>query len=150
MRLSRLGVAAVLAASVSSRAAAQKEPLSAGRAAGEVAAGFVGVPVGFAVGYTIGSGLRPHGSSNPGVAVGFAGAIAGSAAGVTLAGRGGPAPRGTFAAAAGGSAVGFLAAAIAVPIVQHIPLGKLKPLAYVGIAFLPAIGATVGYNGSRR
>jgi hypothetical protein len=139
-----------MSATAAAQAAAQKEPLSTKRAVGEVAAGFVGVPIGFAVGYTIGSGLKPHGSSNTGVAGGFAGAIAGSAAGVTLAGRGGPQPRGTFAAAAGGSAVGFLAAAVAVPVIQHLPLWKLKPLAYVGVAFLPAIGATVGYNLSRK
>ena len=150
MRFSRLGIAAVLAAGMSSSATAQKQSVSTGRAVSEAAVGFVGVPVGFAIGYTIGSGLRPHGSSNTGVAGGFVGAIAGSAAGVSLVGRGGPSPRGTFVAATGGSAVGFLAAAVAVPIIKRIPLGKLKPLAYVGIAFLPAIGATVGYNWSRK
>ena len=57
---------------------------------GEVALGFVGVPLGFAIGYTIGSGFRPHGSSNTGVALGFAGALVGPALGVSAVGSGGP------------------------------------------------------------
>ena len=85
-------LAVLLAAAVSS-AHAQKQPVSGGRIAGEAALGFVGVPLGFAVGYTIGSGFRPHGSSNTGVALGFAGALLGPALGVSSVGSGGAVAR---------------------------------------------------------
>ena len=98
---------------------AQKQSVSAGRIAGATVAGFIAVPVGFAVGYTIGSGFRPHGSSNSGVALGFAGALLGPAAAVSAVGSGGPS-RGNFGAAVGGAAIGYAAAYFVVPVAAKV------------------------------
>jgi hypothetical protein len=126
----------------------QKRPVSKGRIAGEVAVGMLGAPVGFAVGYTIGSGFRPHGSSNTGVAVGFAGALVGPAAGVNWVGNGGPS-HGNFGATIGGTAVGYGLSILAFPIARKLPW-KLSTVATVATLFLPAIGATVAYNSTRK
>lgn len=130
-------------------AEAQKRPVSSGRIAGEIALGTLGVPVGFAAGYTIGSGLRPHGSSNTGVVVGFAGALLGPAAGVNLIGNGGPS-HGNFGATVGGTALGYAAGILAFPLARKVPGSKLKLLATIATTFLPAVGATVAYNSTRK
>src|SRR4051812_1863686 len=142
----KIALVVLLAAST---AAAQKQPVSKGRIAGEVAAGFLGAPVGFAVGYTIGSGFRPHGSSNSGVAVGLAGALLGPAVGVNMAGNGGPA-HGNFGATVGGAALGYGAAYLGFPLIGKVPTTRLKILAGLAAAALPAIGATAAYNATRR
>jgi len=145
-------VAAVMFALVISLPAraveAQKRPVSNGRIAGEIAAGTVGAPLGFAIGYTIGSGFRPHGSSNTGVAVGFAGALVGPALGVNWVGNGGPS-HGNFGATMGGTALGYGATILVFPIVRKLP-GPLKTIATVATVFLPAIGATIAYNSTRK
>jgi len=128
---------------------AQKQPVGAGRIAGETALGFVGVPVGFAIGYTIGSGFRPHGSSNTGVALGFAGALLGPALGVSAVGNGGPS-QGKFAAAVGGAALGYGATILAVPLAAKVNPMKLKIVALVAAFALPAAGATIAYNVTRK
>jgi hypothetical protein len=127
---------------------AQKRPVSNGRIAGEIAAGLLGAPVGFAVGYTIGSGFRPHGSSNTGVAAGFAGALLGPATAVNWVGNGGPS-HGNFGATIGGTAVGYGLSILAFPLARKLP-GKLKTIATVATFFLPAVGATVAYNATRK
>src|SRR5438445_11791611 len=98
---------------------AQKQSAGAGRIAAEAAVGFVGVPVGFAIGYTIGSGFRPHGSSNSGVALGFAGALLGPALGVSAVGNGGPS-RGSFGATVGGAALGYALTYVTVPFASRV------------------------------
>jgi hypothetical protein len=128
---------------------AQKQPAGTGRIAGETALGFVGVPVGFAIGYTIGSGFRPHGSSNSGVALGFAGALLGPALGVSAVGRGGPS-EGKFGAAIGGAAIGYVATYFAVPLASKVNPTKLKIAAMVAAFALPAVGATIAYNATRK
>ena len=128
---------------------AQKQPVGAGRIAGEAALGFVGVPLGFAVGYTIGSGFRPHGSSNTGVALGFAGALVGPALGVSAVGSGGPS-RGNFGAAVGGAALGYGVMYFAVPAASRVNPMKLKIAALVAAFALPAAGATIAYNATRK
>jgi hypothetical protein len=145
----RFAVLLVFAAVLSARSAeGQKRPVSNGRIAGEIAAGVLGAPVGFAVGYTIGSGFRPHGSSNTGVAVGFAGALVGPAAGVNWVGNGGPS-HGNFGATVGGTALGYGASVLAFPVARRLP-GKLKTIATVATLLLPAVGATVAYNSTRK
>ena len=128
---------------------AQKQPVGAGRIAGEAALGFVGVPVGFAVGYIVGSGFRPHGSSNSGVALGFAGALLGPALGVSAVGSGGPS-RGNFGAAVGGAALGYGVMYFAVPAASRVNPMKLKIAAMVAAFALPAAGATIAYNATRK
>ncbi len=145
----RVALVFALAAALWTRAAeAQKQPVSKGRIAGEVAAGMLGAPVGFAVGYTIGSGFRPHGSSNTGVALGFAGALVGPAAAVNWVGNGGPS-HGNFGATVGGTALGYAAAYLAFPVARKLPW-KLKTIATVATLFLPAVGATIAYNSTRK
>jgi hypothetical protein len=145
----RFSIMAVLAAALfTSTAEAQKRPVSKGRIAGEIAAGALGAPIGFAIGYTIGTGFRPHGSSNSGVAVGFAGALLGPAAAVNWVGNGGPS-HGNFGATIGGTAVGYGASILAFPLARKLP-GKLKTIATIATFFLPAIGATVAYNSTRK
>ena len=142
-----IGMTATLFANV---AQAQKRPVSNGRIAGEVAAGVLGIPIGFAVGYTVGSGFRPHGSSNTGVAVGFAGALAGPAAAVNWVGNGGPS-HGNFGWTMAGTALGYGATVLTFPLARKLPeTGKLKLLATIATTFLPAIGATIAYNSTRK
>ena len=137
------------AAMVASVVSAQKRPVSNGRIVGEIAAGTLGVPVGFAIGYTVASGLRPHGSSNTGVVGGAAGALLGPAAGVNWVGNGGPS-HGNFGATVGGAALGYGAAILAFPVARRVPGAKLKLLATIATAFLPAVGATIAYNSTRK
>jgi len=140
-----LGLLAVPAKSLQ----AQKQSVSGGRIAGETALGFVGVPVGFAIGYTIGSGFRPHGSSNTGVALGFAGALLGPSLGVSAVGSGGPS-RGNFGATIGGAALGYGATVLVLPLASKIPSTKLSIAAMVATFVLPAVGATIAYNATRK
>ena len=145
----RAAVIVALAAALSVRAAgAQKRPVSNGRIAGEIVAGTLGAPLGFAVGYTIGSGFRPHGSSNTGVAVGFAGALVGPALGVNWVGNGGPS-HGNFGATMGGAAIGYGVTILVFPVVRKLP-GPLKTIATVATLFLPGVGATIAYNATRK
>jgi hypothetical protein len=140
---------AILAVLCSRGAAAQKQPVSSGRIAGEVAAGMLGAPLGFIAGYTIGSAFRPHGSSNTGVALGLTGAVVGPAVGVNWVGNGGPS-HGNFGATLGGTAVGYAVTYLAFPVARKVPNGKLKLLATIATVFLPAVGATVAYNATRK
>jgi len=142
-------IALILIAAGVATLQAQKQPVGAGRIAGEAALGFVGVPLGFAVGYTIGSGFRPHGSSNSGVALGFAGALLGPALGVSVVGSGGPS-RGNFGAAVGGAALGYGVMYFAVPAASRVNPMKLKIAAMVAAFALPAAGATIAYNATRK
>ena len=142
-----IGMAATVFAGV---AQAQKRPVSKGRLAGEVAAGALGIPIGFAVGYTVGSGFRPHGSSTPGVAVGFAGPLAGPATAVNWVGNGGPS-HGNFGWTIAGTALGYGATFLTFPLARKLPeTGKLKLLATIATTVLPAIGATIAYNATRK
>lgn len=145
----RVAVTFALAASLWSGAAqAQKQAVSNGRIVGELAAGTLGAPIGFALGYMIGSGFRPHGSSNTGVAAGIAGALVGPATGVNWVGNGGPS-HGNFAATMGGTALGYGAAVLVFPVARKLP-GPLKTVATVATLILPAVGATVAYNSTRK
>jgi hypothetical protein len=144
-------VAVMLACAVSlwsSTVHAQKKPVSNGRIVGEIAAGTLGAPIGFAAGYAIGSGFRPHGSSNTGVALGIAGALVGPPTAVNWVGNGGPS-HGNFGATVGGTAVGYGLAYFAFPAARKLP-GLLKTVATVATLFLPAVGATVAYNSTRK
>ena len=143
----RLAVA--LSLFMSSTAVAQKQPVSNGRVVGEIAAGVVAIPLGFATGYTIGSGLRPRGSSNTGVIGGLVGALVGPATAVNWVGNGGPS-HGNFGATVGGTAIGYGAAYTVFPVVNRIPSTKLKAVAFLAAAMLPAVGATVAYNSTRK
>ena len=128
---------------------AQTQPAGTGRLSGEAAAGLIGAPLGFALGYTIGSGFRPHGSSNTGVALGLTGAVLGPATAVNLVGNGGPS-RGNFAATMGGAAVGYGALYFALPAATKVNPMPLKIAAIVAAFALPGVGATIAYNATRK
>lgn len=109
----------------------------------------LGAPLGFLAGYTIGSALRPHGSSNTGVLLGLTAAVVGPAAGVNRVGNGGPS-QGNFGATLGGTAVGYAVTYLAFPVARKVTNGKLKLVATIATVFLPAVGATVAYNATRK
>jgi len=130
--------------------AAQKRPAGTGRLVGETAAGLVAMPVGFAVGYTIGSGFHPgRGQSNGGVVLGITGAVLAPAAAVNLVGNGGPS-HGNFAATVGGTALGYGALYLALPAATKVNPMPLKIAAIIASLALPAVGATVAYNVTRK
>jgi hypothetical protein len=93
-------------------------------------------------------GFRPHGSSNTGVALGFAGARR-PALGVNAVGNGGPS-RGNFGATVGGAALGYGAALLVFPAAMKVNPIKLKMAALVAVFVLPAAGATIAYNATRK
>ena len=142
-------ISLILLATAAASLEAQKQSVGAGRIVAETAVGFVGVPVGFAVGYTLGSGFQPRGSSNAGVAFGFAGALLGPALGVNAVGNGGPS-RGNFGATVGGAALGYGAALLVFPAAMKVNPTKLKMAALVAVFVLPAAGATIAYNATRK
>jgi hypothetical protein len=130
--------------------AAQKRPAGTGRLVGETAVGLVAMPIGFAAGYTIGSGFHPgRGQSNGGVVLGLTSALLAPAAGVNLVGNGGPS-HGNFAATVGGAAVGYGALYFAFPVAAKVNPMPLKIAAIVAAFALPAVGATVAYNATRK
>ena len=141
--------AALVALLAAASLQAQKQSAGPGRIVGETAAGFLGAPLGFALGYVVGSRFQPHGQSNPGVALGLAGALVGPAAGVNIVGNGGPS-RGNFAAAVGGAALGYGAIYFVLPLANKINPTKAKIAAILGAFTLPAIGATIAYNATRK
>ena len=142
-------ISLILLATAAASLEAQKQSVGAGRIVAETAVGFVGVPVGFAVGYTLGSGFQPRGSSNAGVAFGFAGALLGPALGVSAVGSGGPS-RGNFGATVGGAALGYGGAVLLFPAAMKVNPVKLKMAALVAVFVLPAAGATIAYNATRK
>lgn len=145
MTSTRLRLALSLAAALglcTHAAAAQSAP----RATAQVVAGTLAVPIGFAAGYVVGSGFRPHGSSNSGVAVGFTGALLGPALAVRAIGA---KPTGKLGTTVLGTAAGYGASVALVPLAFKIANPRLKIAAIAAALMLPGIGATVAYNASR-
>ena len=128
--------------------AAQTKPISNGRVAAQIGLGTVAVPIGFAAGYIAGSGFRPHGQSNTGVALGFAGALLAPAG--TVHGLGTTEPRGNFGATVGGTAIGYAALVGLFPLTRKVPNSTLKNILSVATVFLPAVGGTIAYNATRK
>ncbi len=149
MRRSVVALSLLVPLLVSSTAVAQKQPVSKARLAGEIAAGVAGVPLGFAAGYILGSGLRPHGSSNTGVVMGLTGALVGPAVAVNWVGNGGPS-HGNFGATVAGTAIGYGAAYTVFPLLNKVSNEKLRLVGFLAATMLPAVGATVAYNSTRR
>lgn len=139
---------ALLLVFVAATASAQKESVSPGRVAGQIAAGTLMVPIGFGAGYYLGSGFNFRGQSNTGLAVGFAGALLGPPAGVAMVGTG--STRGSFGAAIGGTALGYLAGGGMIPVLAKVPDGAIKKVLIAATVMLPAIGASVAYNATRK
>ena len=76
-------------------------------------------------------------------------ALLAPAAGVNLVGNGGPS-RGNFAATVGGAAAGYGALYFALPLATKVNPKPLKIAAIIAAFALPAIGATIAYNATRK
>ena len=135
--------------------------LGAGRVAGQVATGLVLGPVGY-----VGGGLATRfvvrrlggteGTASAAAQKGtYAGVALATAAGPALIGARGPG-HGNYFAALGGATVGMFGTALVArlnrtPDDQPLPPCRLKCRVSAAAAFLlPSVGATVGYNLSRR
>jgi hypothetical protein len=138
--------------------AAQRQvpPVGVGRAVAQVGAGVIAMPIGF-----VGGGLatrwaatrlgasEDRASSIASIGA-YASAAALTAAGPTLVG-GGPHGRGNYFAALGGTVVGGVGSVLLVHLNQAVDAGSvLRIVSLVGVVALPSVGATVGYNLSRR
>jgi MFS family permease len=135
--------------------------LSPARTAAQVGAGTLGTPIGFiAVGVLTDKIFESMGrdddvTSRISLGAAYAGGALGAAAGPSLIGARGPGS-GRFVAAVGGAAVGGLASWAIVRLVDRDgdepPRGGRvgSTLAGIAVAMLPSVGATIGYNMSRR
>jgi MFS family permease len=135
--------------------------LSPARTAAQVGAGTLGAPIGFiAVGVVTDRIFESLGrdddfTSRISLGAAYAGGALGAAAGPALIGARGPGS-GRFVAAVGGAAAGGLASWAVVRLVDRdgdeAPRGGriVSTLAGIAVAVLPSVGATIGYNLSRR
>jgi hypothetical protein len=154
---------ALLGATSPARAQGSRDvpSLGAGRVAGQVATGLVLGPVGY-----VGGGLATRfvvrrlggteGTASAAAQKGtYAGVALATAAGPALIGARGPG-HGNYFAALGGATVGMFGTALVArlnrtPDDQPLPPCRLKCRVSAAAAFLlPSVGATVGYNLSRR
>jgi hypothetical protein len=126
---------------------AQARSVSSSRLAGQIVAGAIAAPTGFAIGYTVGSGFRPHGSSNTGVALGFVGALLGPPTAVRAIGTA-DVP-GSYGRAIAGTAAGYAAGYAIFKASQTIPWSPLRKALWVASALMPGAGAALAYNSGR-
>ncbi|MDQ6885979.1 MAG: hypothetical protein M3068_01660 [Gemmatimonadota bacterium] len=141
-------------------APARTPPLSIPRVGLEVATGLVGTPLGFVGGGLVARGiaLRLGASEERASNVASAGALAGTALGAavgpTLVGTHGP-TTGSYIASVAGAAAGELGSALLVRLNDRGE-GESGPcrvrcvVSAAAIVLLPSVGATIGFNLSRR
>jgi hypothetical protein len=151
-----LAVAAIVLSPARSAAQHQVPSVGVGRAVAQVGAGMVAMPIGF-----VGGGLatrwaaaRLGASDDRASSLGLAGAYVSAAcltaAGPTLVG-GGPHGRGNYFAALGGTVVGGAGSVLLVRLNRAGDAGSVvRILSLIAVVALPSVGATVGYNLSRR
>jgi hypothetical protein len=152
----------LLTLTLATRAGAQNPlpSLGAGRAAAQVAAGTVALPVGYVVGGLATRFVARHvGASDDGASRAanlgaYAGAALAVGGAVSLIGARGPGA-GSFPAAAGGALGGGIASALIVRALRPAdrPLGPCRigcVLASAVVVLLPSAAATVAYDASRR
>jgi hypothetical protein len=156
-------IACALAILAPACAAAQDDlpALSAPRVAAQVGAGFALMPVGFVAGgkltksLALRSGMEEERASSVALRGAWAGAALTTAAGPALVGARGPGS-GSYLAAVGGAVAGGLGSALLVRINDRTGDDPRPPcrirctIAAVAVFTLPSIGATVGYDLSRR
>jgi hypothetical protein len=126
-----------------------------GRAAAQIGAGVLAMPIGF-----VGGGLATRwvanrfgatseGASSIALAGAYAGAGFATAAGPTLVG-GGPHASGSYFGALGGAVVGGVGSVALVRLNRAGDAGGvLRVLSLIGVVILPSVGATLGYNLTR-
>jgi hypothetical protein len=134
---------------LSSPARAQKPPLIGGRVAGEIAAGALAMPVGIALGSMAGEKFS-HDAPPIGA---FLGAVAGAIAAPVLAVHAVAGPtRANYASTTVGTSAGYAVGytLLTSNVIARIPNAGLRAVAGTVTVLLPAIGATIGYNATRR
>jgi hypothetical protein len=149
----RLSVSRAAAAVVSivvwaSPASSQRAPVSPFRVGVEVTAGTLAIPVGAIVGLFVGSGFHREANTTAAFVSGVAGALLGPPLAVMGVGATG-ASRGRFFPTLAGATVGSLATG-AVIIAERRDKSRFHAFIAASSFFLPAIGATIAYNNSRR
>jgi hypothetical protein len=148
LRFTRAAASATLLGIFASRGLAQIKTASPVRIGGEVVAGTVAVPVGLLSGLIIGSGFGLNANSNIALIGAGAGAVFGPPLAVMAVGDGGP-PRGRFLPTLGGGTAGYLVTA-GVLLYARSHKGKVPSIVTRASFLLPAIGASLAYNHSRR
>ena len=135
----------------------QPPPIGFGHAVGQTAVGVLGTPIGFVAGGLTTRWVAEHwlgvsddGASTPAMVGGYVGAAALTATGPVIVGPG-PHARGSYWASLGGAAVGGVGSFLLVRLNRAVDLGTVpRFIGAVAVFTLPAIGATVGYNLSRK
>jgi hypothetical protein len=148
-----------LAAGVAAPLAAQQRlpPVGVGRAAGQTAAGLVGMPIGFLAGglstrwvATHWLGASDDRASSLSLAGAFTGAAVTTAAGPALVGAG-PHAHGSYWGALAGSAAGGVGSFLLVRLNRAVDLGTIpRFIGAIVVVALPAVGATAGYGLTRQ
>jgi hypothetical protein len=145
------------------RTAAQSgtPPLNGGRLAAEVAVGALGTPIGFVAGgvltkrVALAFGASDDAASSVAYAGAWTGAALGTAAGPRLIGARGPVT-GSYWAAVAGAVTGGLGSFLLVRLNNRGPDDEPRAcrvrcvVSTAAIFLLPSVGATVGFNLSRR
>jgi hypothetical protein len=154
--VARVAAAGALAAGASQATAQQPAPVGAGHAAAQVGVGLVGTVGGF-----VGGGLAtravasalgaPENNASSIALVGaYSSAALLTAAGPVIIGPGANA-HASYWAALGGTAVGGLGSILLIKLNHAVDLGQIpRVIGGVLVVALPSIGATIGYNLSRR
>jgi hypothetical protein len=152
------GLVAMSLSVLAGTARAQQEPppVGAGRAAGQVGAGILGTTVGFVGGglatrwVATNLGASDDNASSIALAGAYSSAALLTAAGPTLVGPG-PHAHASYWSALGGAAVGGLGSVLLIQINHLVDLGRIpRVIGGIAVVVLPSIGATIGYNLSRR
>lgn len=157
------GLCLALAASASHAVAQSddKPPVSVGRAVGQIGLGTLGLPLGFVAGGVtadwIAGRLRLSDDTADRVAIvgAWTGAALATAAGSALVGSRGS-TTGSYGAAVAGAAVGGIGSYLLIRLNERGDDERDEPcrircvVSAIGVVLLPSIGATVGYNLSRK
>lgn len=135
----------------------QPPPVGFGHAVGQTAVGLLGTPIGFVAGGLTTRWVATHwlrvsedGTSTPAMVGAYVGAAAATAAGPVIVGPG-PHGRGSYWASLGGAGAGGLASFLLVRLNRAVDLGTVpRFVGAVAVFTLPAIGATIAYNSTRK
>lgn len=153
-----IGIAA-LAIRIAAPLHAQQHPapVGFGRAVGQTAGGVAGTALGFVAGglatrwvASRWAGASEDRASSVAMAGAYVGSALATAAGPTIVGPG-SSVRGTYWAALAGATAGGVGSFLLIHLNRAVDLGTIpRLLSAVVVVALPAIGATAGYNLSRR
>lgn len=154
-------VCALALAATPLAAQSDKPPVSVGRALGQIGLGTLGLPLGFVAGGVTADWIAARLSLSDDTAdkvaiVGaWTGAALATAGGSTLVGSRGS-TTGSYAAAIAGAAVGGIGSYLLIRLNERADDESDEPcrircvVSAIGVVLLPSIGATVGYNLSRK